>query len=405
MLTMRTAVPQWPETLDVGALLAAGWQPEPFKEFVLKIHSRCDLACDYCYMYTMVDQSWRNQPIRMSATTIDQATARIAEHAATHSLQRLRVILHGGEPLLAGPVLLRRVVRRLEIELPSEISVSVSLQTNGIHLTESTLRLLDELDIQVGVSLDGDSVDHDRHRRRFDGRGSHAAVVAGLRRLSEANNRHLFRGLLCTIDLQSNPLATYRALKDFKPPAIDFLLPHGNWSAPPPGLASSRRCTPYAEWLIQVLDYWYEDSDDIRIRLFEEIMYGILGGRSPLDGIGLGSVLVAIIETDGSIQQSDFLKSAYKGAASTGLHVSGDPFDAALLLPAVAARQLGATALAATCRGCRIHAICGGGQYAHRYRTGHGFANPSVYCTDLYRLIKHIRDRMTIDLVRIRKPC
>lgn len=402
---MRTAVPQWPEMLDVGALLAAGWQPEPFEEFVFKIHSRCDLSCDYCYMYTMLDQSWRNQPIRMSATTIDQATARIAEHAATHGLQQLRVILHGGEPLLAGPAVLRRVVRRLEIELPPDVSVSVSLQTNGINLTESILRLLDELGIQVGVSLDGDSVAHDRHRRRSNGRGSHAAVIAGLRRLSEAKNRHLFRGLLCTVDLQSDPVATYQALKDFRPPAIDFLLPHGNWSAPPPGLTAGREYAPYAEWLIQVLDYWYEDSDDIRIRLFEEIMFGILGGRSRLDGIGLGPVLVAIVETDGSIQQSDFLKSAYEGAASTGLHVSRDSFDAALLLPAVAARQLGATALAATCRSCRIHAICGGGQYAHRYRTGYGFANPSIYCADLYRLIEHIRDRMTIDLARIQQPC
>ena len=405
MLTMRTTLPHWPETLDVAALLAAGWQPEPFEEFVLKIHSRCDLACDYCYMYTMVDQSWRNQPIRMSATTIDQATARIAEHAATHGLQHLRVILHGGEPLLSGPAVLRRVVQRLETALPVGTSVSVSLQTNGIHLTESTLRLLDELGIQVGVSLDGNSVDHDRHRRRFDGRGSHAAVVAGLRRLGEENNRHLFRGLLCTIDLQSNPVVTYRTLKGFEPPAIDFLLPHGNWSAPPPGLASSRRCATYAEWLIQVFDYWYEGSGDVRIRLFEEIMHGILGERSRLDGIGLGPVLVAIIETDGSVQQSDFLKSAYNGAASTGLHVSRDPFDAALLLPAVAARQLGATALATTCRSCRIHRICGGGQYAHRYRAGHGFANPSVYCTDLYRLIEHIRDRVATDLARIRQQC
>jgi uncharacterized protein len=402
---MRTTLPQWPETLDVAALLAAGWQPTPFEEFVLKVHSRCDLACDYCYMYTMVDQSWRNQPIRMSATIIDQATARIAEHATAHRLQHLRVILHGGEPLLAGAFTLRRVVQRLETEMPSGISVSVSLQTNGIHLTEYNLRLLAELGIQVGVSLDGNSVDHDRHRHRFDGRGSHATVVAGLQRLNEANYRHLFRGLLCTIDLRSDPVATYQTLEDFEPPAIDFILPHGNWSVPPPGLSLNHRRTPYAEWLIRVFDYWYEGSGDIRIRLFEEIMHGILGGRSRFDSIGIGPVLVAIIETDGTIQQSDFLKSAYAGAASTGLHVSRDTLDAALVLPAVAARQLGATALATTCRSCRIHRICGGGQYAHRYRTGHGFANPSVYCSDLYRLIEHIRHRVATDLARIRQTC
>lgn len=405
MLAMRTTLPRWPEMLDVTALLAAGWQPMPFEEFVLKIHSRCDLACDYCYMYTMADQSWRDQPIRMSAAIIDQTAARIAEHAAVHSLQHLRVILHGGEPLLSGPAVLRRVVQRLQAELPSGTAVSISLQTNGIHLTDSTLQLLDELSIQVGVSLDGNSVDHDRHRRRFDRRGSHEAVVSGLRRLSAENYRHLFRGLLCTIDLRSNPIVTYRALREFEPPAIDFLLPHGNWSAPPPELTSSCRRAPYAEWLIQVFDYWYESSINSRIRFFDEIMYGILGGRSRLEGIGLGPILTAMIETDGSIQQSDFLKSAYNGATWTGLHVKRDSFDAALLLPAVAARQLGATALATTCRSCQIHRICGGGQYAHRYRAGYGFGNPSVYCTDLYQLIEHIQHRMATDLTTIRQLC
>ena len=26
------------------------------RQFILKIHRRCDLRCDYCYIYTMADQ-------------------------------------------------------------------------------------------------------------------------------------------------------------------------------------------------------------------------------------------------------------------------------------------------------------------------------------------------------------
>ena len=89
---------------------------------------------------------------------------------------------------------------------------------------------------------------------------------------------------------------------------------------------------------------------------------------------------------------------AYDGAPATGLHLLRDPLDAALLLPAVAARQLGVRSLAPQCRACRVHPVCGGGLYAHRYRPGTGFANPSVYCADLMRLIDHIRARMQADL-------
>jgi uncharacterized protein len=107
---------------------------------------------------------------------------------------------------------------------------------------------------------------------------------------------------------------------------------------------------------------------------------------------------MAVIETGGEIEQVDTLKAAYHGAPGTGLHVSRDSFDAALLLPGVVARQLGAAALATECQGCRIKDICGGGLYSHRYRPGTGFANPSVYCPDLMRLINHIRETVQDDI-------
>jgi uncharacterized protein len=49
-----------------------------------------------------------------------------------------------------------------------------------------------------------------------------------------------------------------------------------------------------------------------------------------------------------------------------------------------------------------VHRVCGAGHYAHRYRPGTGFRNPSVYCADLRRLIGHVRDRMATDLAGLR---
>ena len=80
--------------------MASGWRPIPFREFVVKIHSRCDLACDYCYMYEMADQSWRDRP-RADVNGDCRAVPpmRIGEHARTHGLPSIALILHGGEPL------------------------------------------------------------------------------------------------------------------------------------------------------------------------------------------------------------------------------------------------------------------------------------------------------------------
>src|SRR5271170_515845 len=74
----------------------------PFREFVLKVHSRCDLACDHCYVYEHADQSWRTKPRAISSRTVAMAAKRIREHATGHRLADVFVVLHGGEPLLVG---------------------------------------------------------------------------------------------------------------------------------------------------------------------------------------------------------------------------------------------------------------------------------------------------------------
>ncbi|WP_344837861.1 FxsB family cyclophane-forming radical SAM/SPASM peptide maturase [Actinocorallia longicatena] len=388
---------EWPTGLDVGELRRSGWNPIAFRVFVVKIHSRCDLACRYCYMYTLADQSWADKPARMSPETAAWTARRIAEHAETHGLTSVEVVLHGGEPLLAGPGLIRDLVEG--VRAACRCRVDVTVQTNGLRLDEEYLDLFDALGVRVGVSLDGDASANDRHRVFRDGRPSHRAVTRSLHRMLDGH-RHLFAGLLSTVDLRNDPIGTYESLLEFGPPAVDFLLPHGTWTDPPPGRPGDAS-TPYADWLIPVFDRWYR-APRTTIRLFAEIMHLLLGGASTIETIGLSPCGVLVVETDGGIEQSDFLKAAYDGAPLTGLHVASDPFDVALELPGVAARQIGLAALADECLSCPVVSVCGGGLYAHRYRAGAGFRNPSVYCADLFALIGHIRRTMERDVEMMR---
>jgi uncharacterized protein len=198
----------FPEFLDVDALLAGGWKPLAFQQFILKVHSRCDLACRHCYVYEMADQSWREQPRRMSDAIADRAAERIAEHASHHDLAEIDVILHGGEPLLAGPELISRVVRGVRGQVDTGTRVNAHIQTNGVRLGEPYLTLFESLEIRVGVSLDGDAEGQDRHRRFADGRGSHALVSESLRRLTAGPYHHLLRrekGLARTTNGGRNP--------------------------------------------------------------------------------------------------------------------------------------------------------------------------------------------------------
>src|SRR5262249_28499915 len=240
----------------------------------------------YCYMYTMADKEWRSRPMRMTRPTISQTARRLAEYAAVARLAEASVILHGGEPLLAGADLIGFAAAEFRRALPSGTRLRLSTQTTGTLLTREFLTVLLDHDISVGVSLDGTEANNDLHRRYADGRGSHRQAVQGLTLLRSDPFRRLFTGLLCTIDLTADPIATFEALAEHQPPIIDFLLPHGNWTTRPKGREPDPASTPYADWLIAVFDHWYANPVT-RIRFFEEIVYLCLGGRSRSEAIGM----------------------------------------------------------------------------------------------------------------------
>ncbi|MGW5781039.1 FxsB family cyclophane-forming radical SAM/SPASM peptide maturase [Streptomyces sp. NPDC003863] len=376
--------------------------PLPFREFLVKVHSRCNLACRYCYVYESADRGWRAQPLGMAPETARLTWSRIAEHARRHGLGSVRVILHGGEPLLAGTEFLTRFVRGLRAALPVTTRAEVALQTNGTLLDETVLRLCHAEDIRIGVSLDGPPSVHDRYRRDPAGRGSHARVAAALELLARPGHRPLWAGLLTTVDPSTDPLATYEHLVSYDPPALTLILPLGNWTVPPPGRVPDPTRTPYADWLVPVFDRWYGSGGQApRVALFESVIDLLLGGDSSTETVGGAPSRLAVIDTDGALTLSDHLKTTYDGADRTGLTVHRAPLDALLGHPGVAARQAGRAGLCSTCRACPLVAVCGGGHYPHRYRAGSGGAghdNPSVYCPDLARFIGHVARTVTADL-------
>lgn len=379
----------WPlALLDVHALRREGLAHVPFRQFVLKLHSRCNLACTYCYLYEGPDQTWRERPAQLSPHIAQRIVARIVEHVTTHRLDAIRIELHGGEPLLRGPGPLVDMAHTIRGSLPAFCTAQVAVQTNGTLLAERGLARLAEADIKIGLSLDGGNAQLNRRRVDHANRDSWPAAARAARLLAEYPES--FAGILTTIDPDSDPSEVYHSLLEFDPPALDLLLPHATLSDPPCGEPGR-----YGEWLMRVFDLWWDAPEPApMIRLFNEIIGLLLGRPSTTEAVGLSPVAAVVVDTDGSIEQVDALRWAYHGAASTGLDVVGNSFDAALDHPGVVARQLGLRGLAEQCRTCSLVQVCGGGNYVHRFLKGHGFRNPSVYCQDLERIIRHVARRL-----------
>ncbi|MER7702011.1 FxsB family cyclophane-forming radical SAM/SPASM peptide maturase [Kitasatospora sp. NPDC097605] len=365
--------------------------PPPLTQVVLKVHSRCDLACDHCYVYEHADTGWRSRPRVVRDAVLGRTAERIGEHAVAHGLTAVRVVLHGGEPLLAGSAVIRRAAEALRAALPEVCDLDLRVHTNGVRLNRAYCELFDELGIRVGLSLDGDRAANDRHRRFADGRSSHPQVLRAVGLLREPRFRHLFAGLLCTVDAANDPVAVYRALAELEPPAVDFLLPHATWERPPER-PDRLGATPYADWLLAVHARWEADGRPFAVRTFDSVHRTLSGLPGLSEALGLEPVDLVVLETDGTYEQADSLRTAYDGAPATGMDVFRHSLDDVLRHPGIAARQAGPAGLSATCRACPVVRSCGGGLYAHRYRDG-SFEHPSVYCADLRTLIDGLAAR------------
>ena len=165
-------------------------------------------------------------------------------------------------------------------------------------------------------------------------------------------------------------------------------------AAPQPCSAPRRTATRLAT----IFDAWFGAPPVVGVRLFEELLSALLGGASHSEAIGRSAPESLVVETDGSLEQTDALKVAFHGAARTGYDVLRHTLDDVLADPGAFGSAAGADGLSEICRACPVLATCGGGLYPHRYRADTGFANPSVYCHDLKRLIDHVTERVAAGL-------
>ena len=120
----------------------------------------------------------------------------------------------------------------------------------------------------------------------------------------------------------------------------------------------------------------------------------MMGGDATSDAFGNGVNSYLIVDTDGSIQPNDALRVCEHGITQTEANVKFAGFDDLARTAPFAYRLLTkGIELCATCQACPEVAVCGGGYVPHRYSRERGFDNPSAWCDDIKRLLRHMRSR------------
>lgn len=369
--------------------------PQEIDTVLVKTASRCNLDCTYCYVYNLGDDGWKSQPRRMADDVLNAIVSQLGK--LSHGQDRpLSVVFHGGEPLLMGFDAMLRLVKGLKSTLRADAGLHI--QTNGVLLSDRFIDLFAYHDVGISISLDGPAEVHDRNRLDHQGNGPHEQVTNAIARLvaHPAGNR-LFSGLLAVVDPTSNPVEVYESLKATRAASFDFLYRDGNHDSLPPG-KTRPDSTEYGNWMVAILDHYLADPSPPRVRILDDIMRLILGGRGQKEGISLNEYGILIVDTDGRITRNETLKSVYAGADRFEEEPSILDCDLMELVSTAALQEYFRLQVPTSpiCQSCPELRICGGGMPAHRWSSDRGYSNPTIFCNDQLFLISAARSRLDL---------
>ena len=356
-----------------------------FTAALLKVASRCNLDCDYCYVYHHVDQSWRTLPKLMSYDTIRHFGSQLNTYLSGRSHKPFSIIFHGGEPLLfsaEGLVKARDIIRN---EVAAQYELEFSVQTNGHLLTDKGLRVLENAQIGISLSLDGPKHANDIHRVDHMGESSYQKTYEALQRLLETRSG-VFQGVLAVIDPSVPPAELLEYFSQFNLPSLDFLIPDATHVNP---VFVGKRRNLFETWLTEAFERWYEDYSHLSIRFFDTILGSRLSIPSTTDVLGFGAVNLIVIETDGSYTDHDVFKITEEGQNHLHNDVRNADFEKIALHPTIQehGRLLSLEGVASECLACPVLEACGGGSVMHRFHAERGLDAPTVYCREMFSLL------------------
>jgi len=134
------------------------------RNFIFKITSICNLNCSYCYMFNMGDDSYLRKSKIMPFEIAEKGLQEIIEYAQRNDTKSAKIVLHGGEPLLAGKEWIEKFISKAKELTPDNIHVEIAIQTNGTLLNQEWIEYFNKHDVGVGISIDGPQEFNDRYR-------------------------------------------------------------------------------------------------------------------------------------------------------------------------------------------------------------------------------------------------
>ncbi len=309
-------------------------------------------------------------------------------------MERIRLVWHGGEPLLAGLPFYKAVVEqqaRVRATHPGPgLHLENGVQSNLTRLTPEWCEFFKENGFTVGTSLDGWAEIHNAHRKYPDGRGTFDDVVRGI---ALAESYGILGGLIAVINdvtLEQNPAELFEYLVGVCPRTeITPCWEIGTGGDTPKYAANP---TKFLEFSKKMFDAYWEKNDPTRgVRMFHGFMQALLGGKEFTCSFKGNCGDFLSVEADGTIYPC----GKFSGVPEFKLgNIMEHSLSEILETPVYKAWLSQREVLPEKCQNCRFGRVCNNGCTYERYIGDGKYAELSPYCEVWYGLYEHIDARI-----------
>ena len=355
---------------------------------LIKLTSRCNYDCKYCYWFQ--DESVKSLPALISEEVIDAFLAALSRHIQRFHLKEFVCSFHGGEPTLFGCERLSKLIAKLDMVGDREkCNMRYAITTNASLIDDDWIRLILKTKMSVAVSLDGPPEVHDSRRVTIQQKSTWEQTVNGYLSLCRAGVKP---AILAVCHPSADPSSVIDHIADDLGAVFcDILIPDADHTSPPP--------KSVAPFYIGLFDAWYEKyaGRGVEVRIIGDFIRGLLGLETRTDSIGYAPMQTVCLNTNGKLEPHDALRIAGASRVDTECNIISSEISDVYSDKLWSNVRVAATDLCDTCLNCIYKHACGGGHLAHRWSEELKYKNPSIYCDDLKKIFSHIAKCISIE--------
>ena len=332
----------------------------PINLLIKPVSSACNMRCAYCFYRDVADHRERASYGIMSRQVTEEMIKNVFQYADS----AVSFTFQGGEPTLAGTAFFEEFHSLVERYNLGNLSVSYSLQTNGLDIPEPMAALFARYRYLLGVSLDGMDKLHDTFRRDLADRPTAQRVNETLKLLDRYGVDY---NILCVItrEVAEKGEAVYKYFRERKLRYLQFIPYVPEFGEEGEAKAFALDNKRYAGFLSTVFRFYSRDyfrGEYVSIRQFDNFVR-IAAGQPP-ECCGMGGRCFAnlVVESDGSVYPCDFyvLDPWRMG------DITRDPILELLQSAAAEAFVKTSFVIEEDCKRCSWLPICRGGCRRHR---------------------------------------